>query len=122
VTRQVEVLVGFAAQAAQPRVAGLYAEGRVDAETTDALMLPERALVKAGDKTYAWRLAGKNIVKTDLLVGARDQRTGNIEIKGGLKPGDAVLRNPTSSLKDGQAFEMAGAKVASAANPRAQEK
>jgi membrane fusion protein, multidrug efflux system len=122
VTRQVQVLVNFADTSAKPRVAGLYAEGRIDAQTSDALMLPERALVKAGDKTYAWRLSGKTIVKTDLLVGARDQRTGNVEIKSGLKPGDAVLRNPTSSLKDGQSFEMAGAKVASAANPRAQEK
>jgi RND family efflux transporter MFP subunit len=117
VTRQVQVLVSFAAQSAQPRVAGLYAEGRIDSQTTDALMLPESALVKAGDKTYAWRLNGKTIAKTDLLAGARDPRSGNVEIKGGLKAGDAVLRHPGSNLKDGQSVEMAAAKVASAANP-----
>jgi membrane fusion protein, multidrug efflux system len=122
VTRQVQVLVNFTETSAKPRVAGLYAEGRIDAETSDALMLPERALVKNGDKTYAWRLNGKTVAKTDLVLGARDQRTGYVEIKNGLKPGDAVLRNPTSSLKDGQSYEMAGAKVASAAAPRAQEK
>jgi RND family efflux transporter MFP subunit len=121
VTRQVEVLVGFA-NSVQPRVSGLYAEGRVDAETTDALMLPESALVKAGDKTYAWRLNGKSIAKVDLAVGARDQRSGNIEIRGGLKNGDAVLRNPNSSLKDGQPVELAAAKVASAGNPQVQGK
>jgi RND family efflux transporter MFP subunit len=121
VTRQVEVLVGFA-NSSQPRVSGLYAEGRIDAETTDALMLPESALVKAGDKTYAWRLNGKSIAKVDLAVGARDQRTGNIEIRGGLKSGDAVLRNPNSSLKDGQPVELAAAKVASAGNPQVQGK
>jgi RND family efflux transporter MFP subunit len=121
VTRQVEVLVGFA-NSVQPRVSGLYAEGRVDAETTDALMLPESALVKAGDKTYAWRLNGKSIAKVDLTVGARDQRSGNIEIRGGLKTGDAVLRNPNSSLKDGQPVELAAAKVASAGNPQVQGK
>lgn len=117
VTRQVEVLVSFAGQSAQPRVSGLYAEGRIDAETTDALMLPESALVRAGDKTYAWRLNGKSIAKVDVLLGARDQRTGKLEIKGGLKSGDAVLRNPGSSLKDGQPVELAVAKVASAGNP-----
>jgi hypothetical protein len=117
VTRQVQVLVSFAAQSAQPRVAGLYAEGRIDSQTSDALMLPESALVKAGDKTYAWRLNGKTIAKTDLLAGARDPRSGNVEIKGGLKAGDAVLRHPGSNLKDGQSVEMAAAKVASAANP-----
>jgi RND family efflux transporter MFP subunit len=122
VTRQVEVLVNFAEHSAQPRVAGLYAEGRIDAETTDALMLPEGALVRAGDKTYAWRLNGKTIARTDLAMGARDQRTGNFEIKGGLKAGDTVLRAPNSSLKDGQPFEMSGQKVASAGNPQVQGK
>jgi RND family efflux transporter MFP subunit len=117
VTRQVEVLVSFAGGSAQPRVAGLYAEGRIDAETTAALMLPESALIKAGDKTYAWRVNGKSIAKADLAMGARDQRTGNYEIKGGLKAGDAVLRNPNSGLKDGQAVELAAAKVASAGAP-----
>jgi RND family efflux transporter MFP subunit len=117
VTRQVEVLVSFAGGSAQPRVAGLYAEGRIDAETTAALMLPESALVKSGDKTYAWRVNGKTIAKADLAMGARDQRTGNYEIKGGLKAGDAVLRNPNSGLKNGQAVELAAAKVASAGAP-----
>jgi membrane fusion protein, multidrug efflux system len=122
VTRQVEVLVSFAPGAAQPHVSGLYAEGRVDAETTDALMLPEGAMVRVGDKTYAWRLDGNKIAKADLVVGARDQRSGNYEIKGGLKSGDAVLRAPNSSLKDGQPFELAGPKVASAGNPQVQGK
>jgi RND family efflux transporter MFP subunit len=117
VTRQVEVLVGFNG-AAQPKVAGLYAEGRVDAELTDALTLPEAALVKAGDKTYAWTVKGSALARADLTIGARDPRTGNFEVKSGLAAGDTVLRHPGSSLKDGQKVEMAAsaAKVASAAN------
>jgi RND family efflux transporter MFP subunit len=116
VTRQVEVLVGFNG-GAQPKVAGLYAEGRVDAELTDALTLPEAALVKAGDKTYAWKIKGNALTKADLTIGARDPRTGNFEVKNGLAAGDTVLRHPGSSLKDGQKVEMAAAtaKVASAA-------
>jgi RND family efflux transporter MFP subunit len=115
VTRQVEVLVGFSGPS-QPHVAGLYAEGRIDSETSDALTLPESAMVKAGDKTYAWKLKGTALARADLAVGARDPRTGNFEIKGGLASGDLVLRHPNSSLKDGQKVEMAAAKVASAAS------
>jgi RND family efflux transporter MFP subunit len=116
VTRQVEVLVGFNG-AAQPKVAGLYAEGRIDAELTDALTLPEAALVKAGDKTYAWKIKGNALTRADLTIGARDPRTGSYEVKNGLAAGDTVLRHPGSSLKDGQKVEMAAAtaKVASAA-------
>jgi len=106
VTRQVEVLVGFAA-GKQPRTAGLYAEGRIDAEVADALTLPESALVKAGDKTYAWKVKGNTLARADLSVGARDPRTGNFEIRNGLAAGDTVLRHPNSSLKDGQKVEMA---------------
>ena len=126
VTRQVEVLVGFA-NGNQPRVAGLYAEGRIDAEVADALTLPESALVRNGDKTYAWKIKGNALVKADLGMGARDPRTGNFEIRKGLAAGDTVLRHPGSNLKDGQKVEMAAAKapassLASAGNAAAQGK
>ncbi len=121
VTRQVEVVIEFADKA-QPKVAGLYAEGRVDAASTDALMLPEAALVKAGDKAYTWRIKDKTLSQVNLVVGARDPRTGNFEIKQGLNAGDVVLRAPTSNLKDGQKVEMATARVASAAGGATQGK
>ncbi|MGJ7917573.1 efflux RND transporter periplasmic adaptor subunit [Massilia sp. LXY-6] len=125
VTRQVEVLVGLTGE--QPRVSGLYAEGRIEAESTSALMLPESALVKSGDKTYAWKVNPKSLTKVDLSIGARDQRTGSYEVKSGLAAGDLVLRAPNSSLKDGQPVEMASPKappqsLASAGNPGAQGK
>ncbi|HBI71088.1 MAG TPA: efflux transporter periplasmic adaptor subunit [Massilia sp.] len=118
ITRQVEVLVGLTGE--QPRVAGLYAEGRIDAETSNALMLPESAIVRSGDDTYTWRVKGGTLAKVNLEVGMRDQRTGNYEIKSGLAAGDTVLRSPSSNLKDGQKVEMAAARVASA--PQAQGK
>lgn len=117
VTRQVEVLVGFMGDT-RPRVAGLYAEGHIDAELSDALMLPESALVRDGDKTYAWKVKGNALDKVDLAVGPRDPRSGGFEVKRGLAAGDTVLRHPNSSLKDGQQVELAAARVASAAgNP-----
>jgi membrane fusion protein, multidrug efflux system len=114
ITRQVEVLVALKGE--QPKVAGLYAEGRIDAESSNVLMLPESAIVKVGDKVYTWRVKGAQLGRVDLQVGARDQRTGNFEIKSGLAAGDTVLRNPSSNLKDGQKVEMSGARqVASVA-------
>jgi len=121
VTRQVEVLVGFAGEN-RPRVAGLYAEGRIDAELSDALMLPESTLVRDGDKTYTWKVKGNALAKADLAMGTRDPRTGSFEVKGGLTAGDMVLRHPNSSLKDGQKVELSAARVASAASNRAAAK
>ncbi|MFZ6773967.1 efflux RND transporter periplasmic adaptor subunit [Undibacterium sp. SXout7W] len=118
VTRQVEVLVALS-DTAQPRVSGLYAEGNIEASTVNALMLPEAAVMKAGDKSYAWRIKGKTLNRVDLVVGKRDQRTGNLEIRQGLAAGDIVMRNPSSGYKDGQSIEMAAASVATSANPNA---
>ena len=119
VTRQVEVLVAFAPNSQQPRVSGLYGEGRIESDSTPALMLPEGALVKSGDKAYTWRLKGNALNKAELVVGARDPRTGNYEVRSGLAAGDIVLRNPSSAFKDGQKIEMAPARVASASGPAA---
>lgn len=121
ITRQVEVLVNFTGEQ-QPRVAGLYAEGRIDAELSDAMTLPESAMVRNGDKTYAWKIRNGALAKADLGLGARDERTGNFEIKSGLAIGDTVLRHPSSNLKDGQKVEMAAAKVATAGTGAAQGK
>ena len=122
VTRQVEVLIGFAPGTQQPRVSGLFGEGRIEAETTAALMLPESAMVKAGDKAYAWRLKGNELDKADLVIGARDPRTGFYEVRQGLAAGDVVLRTPSSAFKDGQKILMATPKVASASVAPAQGK
>lgn len=111
VTRQVEVLVAFA-DAAQPKVSGLYAEGNIEAHSVNALTLPEAALVKVGDKSYAWQVKGKSLARVDLQIGKRDPRTGNFEILKGLSAGDIVMRSPSSSFKDGQSIEMAIPKVA----------
>lgn len=106
VTRQVEVLVAFA-DSKQPRVSGLYAEGNIEAETVSALMLPEAAIVKSGDKSFAWKIQGKTLNKVELALGSRDVRTGNYEVRRGVVAGDVIMRNPSSNFKEGQTVEMA---------------
>ncbi len=109
ITRQVEVYVAFADNN-QPRVSGLYAEGSIESSSVNALTVPENALVKNGDKSYAWKITEKKLQKVDVQLGKRDQRTGNYEVKLGLNAGDTLMRNPGSNLKDGQHIEMAVAK------------
>ncbi len=105
VTRQVEVLVEFT-DSIQPRVAGLYAEGRVETESSDALMLPETAMIQAGDTSYAWRVRDNKLSKVNVVVGARDERTGHWQVKSGLASGDLVLRAPGSTVHDGQPVQL----------------
>lgn len=105
-TRQVEVLVGFADATQQPEVAGLYAEGRIETRTTSALTVPTTALVREGDRAFAWRVTDSALQKVSLTVGERDARTGEFALVAGLTEGETLLRYATSTLHDGQPVEL----------------
>lgn len=110
-TRQVEVLVGLVGNDA-PRVAGLYAEGRIAAAVTRVLTVPEAAVVRTGEATHVWRVGDKTLQKVGVQLGERDERRGERPVKAGLTEGDRILRNPASTLIDGQKIEFAGAAAA----------
>jgi RND family efflux transporter MFP subunit len=107
-TRQVEVLVEFASGSA-PKVSGLYAEGRIASGGVQALMLPESSVVRVGDNAYVWRVKDKTVSKVPVQLGERDARRGEYPLRGGLAEGDQILRNPGSTLVDGQKVEFANA-------------
>jgi len=112
-TRQVEVLVAFDDASKQPNVAGLYAEGHVETQTSATLSLPGASIVREGDNAFAWRVNGEKLSKVALTLGDRDARTGAFALRGGLAEGDKVLRFPNASLKDGQLVK-AGAEAKAA--------
>jgi len=107
VTRQVEVLVSFDDAAKVPRVAGLYAEGRIEGGDAARQMLDEGSVVRSGNDAHVWRV-GKDgrLAKTPVQLGERDPRSGELPLKGGLAEGDLVLRHPGSTLIDGQQVEL----------------
>jgi membrane fusion protein, multidrug efflux system len=108
-TRQVEVLVDFTGTT-QPKLAGLYAEGRVETASASSLTIPATALVREGDKASAWLVREGKLQKAPVQLGERDARTGEWAVRSGLAEGDAVLRYPTGTLKDGQTIQAAGAR------------
>lgn len=114
-TRQLAVMVTLTG-AEVPRVAGLFAEGRIETGQQRALAVAEASLVREGARTYAWKLAGAVIRKVELRVGERDERSGLVEVLEGLAEGDRILRRPGSTLVDGRAFEAARAAVPAAAS------
>lgn len=103
-TRQVEVIVEIAGDA-PARLAGLYAEGRIEASSSTALMVPESALVRDGERSFAWRIKDNTLQKVAVSVGDRDTRRGDRVVKAGLADGDRLLRHPVATLKDGQAVK-----------------
>jgi len=106
-TRQVEVIVGFDDAAKAPRVSGLFAEGRVETGGAQVLMLPEGALVRAGEAAHVWKLDGNTLRKLAVTLGERDARSGEFPVRSGLTAGDRLLRHPVGNLRDGQTVELA---------------
>lgn len=119
-TRQVEVLVDFV-DAKQPKLAGLYAEGHIEAGSTTSLTVPATALVRDGDKASIWRMKDRKLQKTTVVIGERDPRSGDFAVTSGLSDGDKVIRYPSTTLKDGQNVELSTvpANAASNASPAA---
>ena len=113
-TRQVEVLVDFVGEK-QPKLAGLYAEGRVETESKSSLTIPASAVVRDGDKASAWRVKDNKLQKVKLGIVERDARSGHYVLKEGLAEGDQVIRHPTALLKDNQPVQAAGPPKASMA-------
>ncbi len=117
-TRQVEVLVDFVGKD-QPHVSGLYAEGRVEAGSTEALMIIGSALIRDGDKTYVWAVQDGLLKRLAVVLGERDVRRGDYSITSGLKSGDKVLRQPLSTFKDGTKVNLVASAGSAPANASA---
>ena len=106
VTRQVEVLVDFVGND-QPRVSGLYAEGRIEVANTQSLTMISAAIVREGDKTLVWAIRDGLLKKLPVVLGERDIRRGDYAIISGLVSGDQVIRQPISTFQDGMKVKMA---------------
>jgi membrane fusion protein (multidrug efflux system) len=113
-TRQVEVLVDFVGET-QPKLAGLYAEGRLETRTTSSLTVPASAVVRDGDKAMAWKVAGEKLQRVTLKLADRDPRTGDYVVLGGLTEGDQVIKYPNAMLKEGQTVQASAAPKSSMA-------
>ncbi len=106
-TRQVAVTVSFDEPDSAPKVAGLFAEGRVAGSGAEVPAVPSSALARVGESASAWLIDGNKLRKVALQLGDRDPRSGLLPVLGGLSPGDRILAHPGSSLVDGQAIEFA---------------
>lgn len=118
-TRQVEVIVDFDDRDAMPRMAGLFAEGRIESGSERVLTVPESALQRAGEAAFAWRVGADSVAKVPVRVGERDPRSGEVPVLAGLAEGERILRNPGSGLVDGQKVEFAAVAAGGAASAAA---
>ena len=118
-TRQLAVQVAITGRDL-PRVAGLFAEGRIETGQRRVVAVPEASLVRDGEEGFVWKLADGQLRKAPVKLGERDARTAQVEVLAGLAEGERILRRPSGPLSDGRAFRWVappGAGAASSAAP-----
>jgi membrane fusion protein (multidrug efflux system) len=90
VTRQVPVIVSIP-NAQGALVSGLFAEGRVQNETREGLMVPGTAVDERGVQPAVLRVTAGKAERVAVTLGVRDPETDRVEITSGLNAGDTLL-------------------------------
>src|SRR4051812_8569755 len=99
-TRQVRVIASIPNQGGT-LVSGLFAEGRVAAESHTSAVVPAGAVDERGVRPTVMRLKSGKVEKVEVTLGIRDAVTETIEIRGGLTPGDTVLLGAAQAISAG---------------------
>ena len=81
---------------------GLFAEGRVNAESRSALVLPSTAIDQRGATPAVMRLRGGRVERVPVVLGIRDDQRENYEITKGLQRGDTVLVGAALAIGEGK--------------------
>ena len=89
-TRQVPVTVSIP-NAEGRLVAGLFAEGRVQAQARQGIVVPASAVDERGVQPTVLRLRNGVAETVAVTLGVRDSETDRVEITGGINPGDTLL-------------------------------
>lgn len=91
---------------------GLLMVVDVIVERRQALMIPEEALIKFGDKNFVLKIEKQNqqsiAKKVEISIGYR--KPGLIEVTNGLVAGDVIVAHGVNKVIDGQAVTI-GAKI-----------
>ncbi len=99
-TRQVGITVSLP-NAGGDLVGGLYAEGRVEAERAEGLIVPSSALMESGGPPSVLRLKQGKAEQVPVQVGLRDERAEMVIVSGNLAAGDTLLVGAAQGVSPG---------------------
>jgi RND family efflux transporter MFP subunit len=99
-TKQVRLLASVPNDGGQ-LVAGLFVEGRVDAQKRVGVLVPEQAVDQTAVTPYVMRLKGGKVERVDVQLGVRDQASETFEVRSGLAAGDTVLLGAARGISTG---------------------
>lgn len=113
VTRQVTIFVtipnpGFtrASNTGGKLIAGLFAEGRVNAESRQAIVVPASAVDETGASPTVTRITNGKAERVTVTLGVRQTDNETIEIIKGVAVGDVVILGSSKAVTPGTAVNV----------------
>ncbi len=116
VTRQVMIFVTLP-NISGKLIAGLFAEGRVDAETRRGVIVPLGAVDESGPTPLITRIRDGKAERVSVTLGLRQSEAELIEVTSGIAEGDVVILGAARTLAPGTPVRVVGAIPTTAAMP-----
>lgn len=113
-TRQVPVVITIP-NTEGVLVAGLFAEGRVESQSRQGIMVPAAAVDERGVAPAVLRLRGGKAERVAVTLGLRDADDDTVEITGGVAAGDTLLVGAALGTTPGTRVTVRAAGAAPAA-------
>jgi RND family efflux transporter MFP subunit len=113
VTRQVPVIVSIP-NAQGALVSGLFAEGRVQSESRQGILVPATAVDERGVQPAVVRVTNGKAERVAVTLGVRDPETDRVEILSGIAAGDTLLIGAAVGTTPGTAVQVRAAAAAPA--------
>jgi membrane fusion protein (multidrug efflux system) len=116
VTRQVTIFVTLPNLGGK-LIAGLFAEGRVDAETRRGIIVPLGAVDESGPTPLITRIRDGKAERVPVTLGLRQSEAELVEVTTGIAEGDVVILGAARTLAPGTPVKVVGPVTPTAAMP-----
>lgn len=116
VTRQVTIFVTLP-NIGGKLIAGLFAEGRVDAETRRGVIVPLGAVDESGPTALVTRIRDGKAERVQVTLGLRQSEAELVEVLSGIAEGDVVILGAARTLAPGTPVKVVGPLKPTAAMP-----
>ena len=88
-------------------VAGLYAEGRIESESRQGLVVPTAAIDRRLARPAVLLVRDGKVARVDVELGLADDREQKVEVRRGVQPGDVVLLGAAQTIQPGTPVRLA---------------
>jgi len=107
ITRQVTIFVTLPNIGGR-LIAGLFAEGRVDAETRHGVIVPLSAVDETGPTATVTRIRDGKAERVTVTLGIRQSEAELIEVRSGVAEGDVLILGAAKTLTPGTPVRVVG--------------